>query len=1720
MPIFSRYENFDLEIEALGKDYRTHVIASPVGQVDWTPFSLLFSSSQLQQARALFGRVRNLRPVASSEPALDPKVFGAQLYNTVFGGEIGRCLNRSLERVGSETGLRIRLRLNNAPNLADLPWEYLCAPPPFDFFALSARTPIVRYLATQSAETPLTATLPLRILAVIANPSSREFPALDVEAEWIKLQAALADLLRRQLVVLERLAAPTLDALSQRLRTTTEKEPVHLLHFIGHGATNVLLFEDTAGNPHLVAADVLGKILREHRWLRLVFLNACEGGRSDEHDIFLGVAPQLVQQEVPAVIAMKYAVTDHAAIELASQFYAAIADGYPVDAALAEARRAIYARATSVEWGTPLLFMRSTDSALIDPLDLATIPACPYPGMVPFSAKDARFFFGRQAEIDAMRRHLRHQNQLFVIGPSGSGKSSLVFAGLLPALEMQDAGKWQVRMLRPGAAPQAALQEAVGDLITFEPSAIRKSDAIGAPQLLLVVDQFEELFVQNSKADQNAFIAQLKAVRQLAGVILVITMRADFYPDLMNSDFWPVDGSQRMEIAPLRGDALRAAIEQPARAVKVTLESGLVERLLADAADEPGVLPLLQETMILLWDEQKRRVLPLAAYHALGTQGRSGLAVAMATKADATLANLSPAQQMIARRIFLRLVQFGEGRSDTRRQQSLNELHKVADEASLVDETLKQLVENRLLTLSGESSDPERKVDIAHEMLIVGWPTSQSWVQSRREAELTRRRLEEKAKEWVRLGSNNGGLLDEAELAEAERWMTSPDASDLGYSNDLQKLTETSRHEIQKAVDEKKAAEAEKRAAEQQMLLQAQQLAEEQRQRAEDQKKLADEQRQRAEEQTKSANQLRRRAWWLAAAGVVALVAALGAGWFGIDNQQKRQQIATQATAVAQERDRADTNAIAQETAAADARQQQEVAEEQAAIAHARQLAAQAQNEFAKSPPMPALGLLLALEAIDAYRTPSGTPLSEVETTLHELLGKAGGIKLTDDNRPIRDVAFNPRGRWLAIIGSDQIVRLWDIAHPNLTPVILNGPGAKYSKLEFSPDGKWLAAISADKPPYVWDITQPDALPVILDAEARAEFYVDLLFSPDGQWLVSSQDETVRLWKTNQLDIAPIILQIPKGQVRQLAFSPTGKWLATADELELVYLWNMEQIKAAPITLRGAHNGIYDLEFSPDGAWLASAEGSGSAHLWRIDSNNSEVTELPGHYGNIYDLAFSPDGAWLATGDVAGKVRLWSVAHLDDKPTVLLGHRGSIYSMAFSHNGHWLAVDGGGPVLREHTVFLWDMWNLDANPILLRGHEATVRIVEFSPDDKWLVTASADNTARLWSIAQPITDPIVLSGLQPTELGVGYDLSFSPDGEWLSATQDDNVVRVWSMLSPNADPVLLYGHEAGTTALAFSPDKKWLATASWDNRIRLWNLTKPYEESIELAIYESDAYDLAFSPNKRWLAAASQDGIVRLWDVAQPQVNPNPEQVFEGGGLKLAFSPDGQWLASTGLVTTTVRLWNVTLPNFSPMIFIGHKDYINDLDFSPDNQWLATASRDKTVRLWRVTQPDARPTVLEHESSVNALAFSHDRHWLATASFNTVRLWNMAQLDHPPVIFIGHQDNVAKLAFSSDSTQLATASWDTTVRLWSVMEPEMPAIVLNGHQDAVYTLAFTPDGQNLASLSKDGTIRIWTLQIKRLIELACRTAGRNLNQKEWEQYLPNKPYHKTCPMWS
>jgi hypothetical protein len=368
MTAVTNYLDLDLLIEKDDDGYRARVIGSPGGQASSAfqpPFSQLeLENFLLKVGMSLTDIRRNTRRIDSSDMA-EIKSFGGRLFRALFDEQLQPTLVRSLDEARRrQAGLRLRLRLSDAPELADFPWEYLYDTGANRFLNLSVETPLVRYLELPEPGRPLTVQPPLKILVMISAPS--DVAQLDVDVEWNRITSAVADLESRGLVSVERLETATMAALQRTLR----RGEYHILHYVGHGGYDeqtqdgVLLLEGMDGRRRPVSGQDLGTLLHDHRSLRLVILNSCEGARSSPTDPFAGAAQSLVQQGIPAVIAMQFEITDDAAITLSHEFYSALADGYAVDTALGEARKAIFAGGNEVEWGTPVLYMRSTSGRL------------------------------------------------------------------------------------------------------------------------------------------------------------------------------------------------------------------------------------------------------------------------------------------------------------------------------------------------------------------------------------------------------------------------------------------------------------------------------------------------------------------------------------------------------------------------------------------------------------------------------------------------------------------------------------------------------------------------------------------------------------------------------------------------------------------------------------------------------------------------------------------------------------------------------------------------------------------------------------------------------------------------------------------------------------------------------------------------------------------------------------------------------------------------------------------------------------------------------------------------------------------------------------------------------------------------------------------------------------------------------------------------------------
>ncbi len=1142
-------------------------------------------------------------------------------------------------------------------------------------------------------------------------------------------------------------------------------------------------------------------------------------------------------------------------------------------------------------------------------------PDCPYPGMFPFKEANSDRFFGRDEEVKELIERLRLNPLIAVIGPSGSGKSSLVFAGLIPALRgsrLFGSGNWLVRTMRPGEKPLNTLENELGGdpgtpTLTVTEALRTSTDA---ERLLLIVDQFEEVF---TLAGQEAvpFQSALLRLIEVPNCYLILTVRADFYPDLMGSPLWQKIQSHRLEIVPLDEAGLREAVVRPAEDVGVFVELSLVERLVTDASGEPGVLPLIQETLVLLWEKLEQRFLPLRAYEALvlsrkaygalGSHKRTGLQVAIARRADAALANLSEPQQAIARRIFLRLIQFGQGRADTRRQQPVDALSVTDDNNSLFYQTLRQLADSRLLTLSGEE-DSKIKADIAHEALISGWPKLQQWITERREAEQTRRRLAAQAAEWVRLGQGSGGLLDEVELAEAEGWLNSSDASDLGIDPTLLALVEASARAIQEA--KQREEEARQRELEHIKKL----LAEEEKAREAETKALSEEMRAR------KAAQLRNRVITASSVVLFGLTVFAFIQWndaqrqkvialnqasealLPVEYKQLEALVTAMQAGIELKKAHLEQDSVLKQTLAVMLEKTiyRGVQERNRLVGHSDDV-----NSVSFSPN----GNLIA----SASKDQTIRLWSRDGKLLHILTGHGSAVNsvsFSPDNRlatgnadgtiqmwsqdgqefsllkghggAVNSVSFSPDNRLVAG-NADGTIQLWSQDGKELS--VLKGHGGAVNSVSFSPDNR-LAAGNADGTIQLWS---QDGKESLLKGHSRDVSSVS--FSSDGMLASASYDATIILWSSDGKQL--ITLQEPNnnGGFTSVNFSPDGKTIASASYGN-IQLWDRGEQKLKKI-INGHNDDVVSVGFSPDGKTLASASRDNTVKLWGLDGQ--EPKTLTSH-DVVSSVSFSRNGNLIASASKDQSIRLWS---RDGKLLhILTGHGGAVNSVSFGFDSRLAAGNDDGTI---------QLWSQDGQELsLLHGHGGAVRSVSFNPDNR-LAAGNADGTIQLWS--QDGKELSVLKG----HGGAVNSVSFSPDNR-LAAGNADGTIQLWSQDGQELPP--LKGHTRAVNSVSFSPDGKMLTSASDDATVKLWSLNA--QESKTLIGSRGEVNSVIFSPDGKTLVSAGKDPYIELWSLDGQELKNFVGQRY--GINSLSFSPDGKTLVSAGNDKTLI-LWNFDLDN-------------------------------------------------------------------------------------------------------------------------------------------------------------------------------------------------------------
>lgn len=1224
-----------------------------------------------------------------------------------------------------------------------------------------------------------------------------------------------------------------------------------------------------------------------------------------------------------------------------------------------------------LEDGPPVLFStaalerlrRAIEGTGVGPENFVWPPAenrnrTPYRGWEPFEDIDAGVFFGRDAAIvrglDELRSMRRSgvKSLFVVLGPSGSGKSSFLRAGLIPRLQREDRRFLVLGVMRPerkaltgergfaaaihstrktlklrgtplGEVKNACLNDpdrVVQLLEELRAAATQRLASIGpdesAPTLVLPLDQAEELFGADAGDQAEQLLTLLgRLVRKLnavdLGLVVAATIRTDRYEAMQNHPSLATINSELFnELKPMPLSQFKEVITGPADRTaasedQVKFGPELVERLLSDAAEGADTLPLLSLTLTRLytdWVDGGADELTLADYLSMG-----GMRDVVNNEIEQILSQYPLDRQTAVRALrsaFIPWLATINAESD----QPMRRVARFADLPETSRPLVDALVAKRLMVK--DTRDGEVVVEVALESLLRHWDELAGWLREERQNLVIADDVERNALAWANHDQDSAWLISGSRLTDAEALCGRAEFGQrLAVAGDY--LTA-----CRAAEDERLAAEERHREAE---------------------LRYVEERRQTAEAHAEG---LRKRARILAAIAVVAVICTVAALYFY--QRAKDQQI--EATA-------------------------QRLNSEAAEILSGANLGGD-QRAFQE---------LLAARALSDV--PNDAALIRASAN------RATTVKIFDTGAAVNAAAISAEGDMLASAGDDGIVHLWDVAKNNSAGALSAHDGWVLG-LAFNPERNELASAGADGTVRLWNLDDLSAPPRVLenkrqDATEPAQAN-SVAFEPTGRVLATAgQDGYVLLWNTDDIDAPPHQLNVSQVAVNSIAFGPFGRELATADEDGTVKLWRIDDL-SAPIrvltTDGGAAKGV---ALSPKGHRLASASDDGKVRLWNLDDVDAPAHVYEGHTRAARSVAFSADGHLLASGGDDMAVRLWNVDDAKEPARVFNGHTRQVNSVAFAATGHRL-VSGS----YDESVRLWDPDLGRPFDPPLSGHNRSVLSVAFSTENDMLASAEGDGTVRLWDLTDTAEPIRVLKGNGRK----ANTVAFRPRTNQLAVGQDDGTVQMWDADTGASLAVLRDRQAPDKTVfgIAFSPDGNRLASTSFDG-LRLWDLADT-TSPMRVPGSEGTVNSVAFSGDGRQLVSGGADKMVRLWDAetgAQLAVLEGHHEPVRG----VAFSSDGHRIASASF-DDTVRLWNADTEKLIGEPLRGHTGDVLGVAFSPDGHRLASVSADQTVRLWDGDSGASLGALTGHIAPVDAVAYSPDQRWLASGSVDrTVRIW-------------------------------------------------------------------------------------------------------------------------------
>ncbi len=1149
----------------------------------------------------------------------------------------------------------------------------------------------------------------------------------------------------------------------------------------------------------------------------------------------------------------------------------------------------------------------------------------PYPGLRPFERDETDIFFGREEHADQLVDMLGEKHFIAVLGKAGCGKSSLVRSGLLGGLEagfLSTAGTthWRITDFRPSNRPFTFLARALladgvlkdeylsafppenGDAFTQlrdhlrgDPWALHEiMEGVSFPNpanLLILIDQFEELFVQTQVSDEpklENFIELILKSCEHSNVYVVITMRSEHMDDCARFFELPEAINQGMFLTPrLKAEQLRQAIEKPALMFDDKVEEPLVKRLLKDMGNHPGNLPLLQHVLAYMWRFTRARqsgqaVLTVDHYEKIG-----GLTKSLSNHAeDIYTKELDEQQRKIAEKLFRRITLLSDDNRYIRQPVRITEAAEVAEVAweqvVPVAEPFRKGRHSFLTPQLDKALDNKSVLDVTHESLINYWERLRKWTGREKEFAELYRRLKTTAQEWQ--------SAEEEKKHDILWFHHALDKTVVWFEREQPSAAWARRYDHDQGEQFRLAmrfleASKEKKCKEQQ--------------------------------KEKEALRQKVRLRWTRHLLIVVLAALLAISGIAIWGFSERNQ--------ARE---AEQKALASEKRAKESQRQAEQAKRVGDLNLFNSQLIQAKLRIREEDYAAAKKVFNETRRLEPEVSPSHRHARNVLEWFSELMGGTlRNIIHKNTEKELYTLAMSPGGRLLAAGGGDGILMLFDT--DNNEKSLLQGHEKNIEASVFHPGGKWLASGDDDGRIIFWSASEGGGKPFKKEAEwLAAGGVLAMAVNLQKTRLASGgNDNNVTLWdmKTGK------VLEVLKGHeddVSSLAFDPAGNLLASASYDNTARLWDVKTGKLIH-KLTGHANDIQKITFSPDGMQIATGSRDGAIRLWDVASGKMLHILETQLRSSIFDLQFIGDS--LVSGGMDGKLRYWDIES-GVVLRVLQDHKASVTALA-GHDGELFSAGRDGAVMR---------WNIDLpyhKQVDLPGEPASAAVVS---GDDGVAVGFADGFLRFYPF----------SGGEPLweKKAHAADIQrIASNGSLLASAGLDKKAKVWR-LKPGELPEeqATIEHENGLSAVAFSADGRMLATAGYDGKVGL--LTIGAKEPVFLDGHNGkDVNSIAFTPDGTQLLSAGDDG-VRLWDVREsPPALLQKFPHIQKSILWIAVSPDGdRFAATTGAAVNVHSLSDgKLLYNLS-----GHENTILRAKFSPDGQQLVTVSGDATVRFW------------------------------------------------------------------------------------------------------------------------------------------------------------------------